>query len=388
MADSGGEPLAGCHVWVVLQPDSLKKQFTVSDNNGAFTLEKLEQGNYGIGISAIGFSDYAGRLFLQTSIDIGTVTLQESTTALDEVTVTASMVKRFADKREYKLTQDEKNRYGSALAALESLPKVQVIDQTVTAIDGKAVKILINGIPSTPVDLSVIPPDDIAKIDYYTQPPVRYANMGLGAVINVITKAKQTGGSLALNTQNALTTGFGNNVVDFNYNHGRSQIGVKYNINYRDYHKRVLDEQLAYTIGGKAYDKQKSGENSPYAYEQHLAELRFNHTKTDDYLLSAKLSLGALNRRRSSTQRISATTDGTRIEQSGRSSDKDNYLSPVMDLYFSKLFHDKHEIVMNVVGTYYKSGYDYDYTEAQDDIATFQTATHIHTHKYSLIGEA
>jgi len=54
--------------------------------------------------------------------------------------------------------------------------------------------------------------------------------MGLGAVINVVTKEKQNGGSVGLNTQNAVTTGFGNNVVNFKYNWGHSQLGVTYNI--------------------------------------------------------------------------------------------------------------------------------------------------------------
>ena len=84
------------------------------------------------------------------------------------------------------------------MSALEHLPKIQVVDQTVNSMDGKAVKILINGIPSTPTDLSVISSENISKLDYYTQPPIQYSNMGLGAVINVITKEKHNGGSVGI----------------------------------------------------------------------------------------------------------------------------------------------------------------------------------------------
>lgn len=82
--------------------------------------------------------------------------------------------------------------------------------------------------------------------------------MGLGAVINVVTKEKQNGGSVGINTQNAVTTGFGNNVVNFKYNWGNSQIGVTYNINYRNYNKRILDEEMAYSVGGTDYQKTKA----------------------------------------------------------------------------------------------------------------------------------
>ena len=43
---------------------------------------------------------------------------------------------------------------------------------------------------------------------------------------------------------------------------------------------------------------------------------------------------------------------------------------------------------MNLVGTYYKSDYDYEYQELQEAEPDFETATVIHTDKYSVIGEA
>lgn len=307
---------------------------------------------------------------------------------LEEVVVTASMVKKFADKKEYKLSNIEKGQYSSALSALELLPRIQVIDQSVSLANGKAVKILIDGIPSTPADLSVIPSENIAKIDYYTQAPIQYSNMGLGAVINVVTKERQDGGSIGINAQNSITTGFGNDVVNFKYNWNNSQIGVTYNINYRNYDKRVLDEAMAYSVGGVDYVKTKSGRNSPYAYEQQMAEISFNNSKIDDYLFSTKLSFNSLNRRRSSTQDITSTINGVESIMIGESSDKDKYLSPVMDMYFSKSFGSGHELAMNLVGTYYNSEYDYEYSELLGDRTDFETETAIDTDKYSVIGEA
>ncbi len=388
VADKQGVPIIGCNISVISQQDSLKRTIAISDNGGTFSVGDVTSGNYKIEISSIGYRKYSKDLFLDSSIDIGLITLDEEATKLEEVVVISDMIRRFADKREYRLSNAEKSQYSSALSALELLPKIHVLDQDVTSIDGKAVKILINGIPSTPIDLSIISPENISKIDYYTQPPIQYSNMELGAVINVVTKEKQNGGSLGLNTQNAVTTGFGNNVVNFKYNWGNSQIGVTYNINYRNYNKRLLNEHMAYTIGGHNYEKEKNGKNSPYAYEQQMAEISFNNSKTDNYLFSAKLSLNSLNRRRSSWQNITSIIDDVISQKSGASSDKDKYISPVMDLYFSKSFNSKHELVLNLVGTYYNTKYDYNYSEIYDEITDFETATNINTDKYSLIGEA
>ncbi|MCR8912069.1 outer membrane beta-barrel protein [Barnesiella sp. ET7] len=388
VVDSVNSPVAGASVRLYQEHNTSSRKGGTTNRNGQFELEKIADGKYILNISFLGYEDYSTEIAVAGNTDVGLIILKERPLDLDEVVVSASLVKRFADKKEYRLTSAEKSRYSSALSALEFLPKIQVLDQSVSSVDGKAVKILINGIPSTPIDLSVISPEDIAKIDYYTQPPVQYSNMGLGAVINVVTREKQNGGSVGVNTQNAVTTGFGNNVVNFKYNWGHSQIGVTYNINYRNYNKRVLDEEMAYSVGGTDFEKRKSGRNSPYAYEQQMAEISFNNAKADNYLFSAKLSFNSLNRRRSSVQDILSSVDGKESHKTGESQDKDKYISQVMDMYFSKSFGSKHELIVNLVGTYYKSDYDYEYQELQEAEPDFETATVIHTDKYSVIGEA
>ena len=388
VVDSGNSPVAGASVRLYQEHDTSSSKGGTTNRKGQFELEKVADGKYILNISFLGYEDYSTEITVAGNTDVGLIILKERPLDLDEVVVSASLVKRFADKKEYRLTSAEKGRYSSALSALEFLPKIQVLDQSVSSVDGKAVKILINGIPSTPIDLSVISPEDIAKIDYYTQPPVQYSNMGLGTVINVVTREKQKGGSVGVNTQNAVTTRFGNNVVNFKYNWGHSQIGATYNINYRNYNKRVLDEEMAYSVGGTDFEKRKSGCNSPYAYEQQMAEISFNNAKADNYLFSTKLSFNSLNRRRSSVQDILSSVDGKESHKTGESWDKDKYISPVMDMYFSKSFGSKHELIVNLVGTYYKSDYDYEYQELLEAEPDFETATVIHTDKYSAIGEA
>lgn len=386
--DSKEQFIIGASVVIKSKTDSLYYKGCTTDGEGQFVIEGLASGDYILEISFWGYLNHHQNLKLNKTMDLGIIHLQEKSLNIDEVVVTASMVKRFADRKEYKLTNAEKKQYSSALSALEFLPKIQVLDQNVSSVDGKAVKILINGVPSTPADLSVISPENILKIDYYTQPPIQYSNMGLGSVINVVTKEKQTGGTVGINTQNAVTTGFGNNVVNFKYNWGNSQIGVTYNINYRNYNKRILDENMTYSVGGINYEKIKSGHNSPYAYEQQMAEISFNNSKTDNYLFSAKLSFNSLNRRRSSKQDIISRINRMESDKIGESSDRDKYISPVLDMYFSKQFGSRHELIMNIVGTYYKSDYDYEYKEMMDEKKDFETATVINTDKYSVIGEA
>ena len=386
--DKDSVPIAGVDCILANPLDSIPVVGTTTDLNGMFELKASKGQEYVLLISFLGFETYSAQIILDEAMDLGTITLKEKAHTLDDVVITAEMVDRFSDRKEYKLTNADKEQYSSALSALEFLPKIQVIDQSVSSVDGKGVKILINGVPSTATDLSIISPSNIAKIDYYTQPPVQYSNMGLGAVINVVTKTYENGGIIGLNTQNAVTTGFGNNTVNFKYNFGNSQVGVTYNINYRNYNKRILDESLRYLIDDEEYRKEKTGKDSPYAYEEQMAEISFNNAKADNYVFSTKLSLKSLNRRRSSVQDIMMYSAEETTQLIGESSDKDKYIRPVLDMYFNKSFNKKHEITLNAVGTYYDSDYKYNYRELLGDITDFETATDISTDKYSFIGDA
>ena len=386
--DKDSVPIAGVDCILANPLDSIPVVGTTTDLNGMFELKASKGQEYVLLISFLGFETYSAQIILDEAMDLGTITLKEKAHTLDDVVITAEMVDRFSDRKEYKLTNADKEQYSSALSALEFLPKIQVIDQSVSSVDGKGVKILINGVPSTATDLSIISPSNIAKIDYYTQPPVQYSNMGLGAVINVVTKTNENGGIIGLNTQNAVTTGFGNNTVNFKYNFGNSQVGVTYNINYRNYNKRILDESLRYLIDDEEYRKEKTGKDSPYAYEEQMAEISFNNAKADNYVFSTKLSLKSLNRRRSSVQDIMMYSAEETTQLIGESSDKDKYIRPVLDMYFNKSFNKKHEITLNAVGTYYDSDYKYNYRELLGDITDFETATDISTDKYSFIGDA
>lgn len=387
VTDNTKKSIAGSSVVIRSQQNTLFCKGCTSDALGRFEITGLSSGNYNLEVSFIGYSKYVTRIALNNSIDIGEIVLKEEGLFLEGIVITAKMIERFADRKEYILTDENKKQYSNALSALEFLPKIQVLDQNVSSVDGREVKILINGVPSASTDLSTILPSNIAKIDYYTQPPVQYSNMGLGAVINVVTKKNKDGGSVVMNTQNAITTGFGNNVVNFKYNFGNSQVGVKYDINYRNYSKRLLNESLLYSIGGHLYKEDKIGNNSPYAYEEQLAEINFNNSKSDDYLFSTKLSFKSLNRRRSSYQNILSDIDNNELSKKGESSDNDKYMRPVIDIYFNKSFNKKHEFVVNVVGTLYKSKYYYHYMELCNSIKDFETETNINTDKYSLIGD-
>lgn len=57
----------------------------------------------------------------------------DSVTTLDEVVVTAEMVNRFSDHKDYVLTRSEKQQFPTAIQAIQTLPKILVSDLTISS---------------------------------------------------------------------------------------------------------------------------------------------------------------------------------------------------------------------------------------------------------------
>ncbi len=387
VVDAKDIPVPSATVLLRNATDSSQMLGAASNTNGAFEIKNVPKGAYIMQISAVSFEPHTVALQIENDIDVGSIVLNEKAHTIDEVVVTAEMIKQFGDHTEYRMTSTDKQRYSSALAALEHVPQLQVMDQNVQSINGKAIKILINGMPASAQDLATLPAGEIIRMEHYSNPPVKFQNMGLGAVVNVITK-RDVGGSFGINTQNAVTTGFGNNIVSLRYNSGAMQVGASYNINYRHLNRRRLDEQFSYQAGTQQISTERTGLNSLTGYEEQMGELQLNAIKPNNYTFSTKLSLKSLNRRQYASQNICQKID-TILNKSGQSVDKNKYIRPVLDVYFDKRFAQRHSIAINAVATYYKSDYRYTYDEwLADQTPVFGTSTRIDMDKYSAIGDA
>ncbi|MEG1089417.1 MAG: outer membrane beta-barrel protein, partial [Bacteroidales bacterium] len=238
-------------------------------------------------------------------------------------------------------------------------------------------------------DLSIISPDNIEKIIHYATPPIQYQNLGLGSIINIITKRKVRGGTIALNAQNALTSGFGNNTAGFRYNFGNSQLGVKYNINYTDNNDVFVDESLEYNIDSKTIKKDKIGIKSPSGFTKHYVEIDYAHSNPDDHIFSSKLYFDCLDYTQTIKQNVQSNFGELPvINFVGKTYDKNQYYNPAIDLYYNKKVAEKHDITINTVGTWYRTSYDYSYSETAGNITEFETNTDILTDKYSIIADA
>ena len=188
---------------VVADSDNTFLTGTITNEKGIFTIEGLSTGDYLVKVSFMGFTEqtipfHVGRL--NNFLDIGTISLVESATQLDELTVTATRmeVASAMDKKTFAIEDNISQQGGSVLQVMQNLPGVTIdrdgkiflrgSDKVTILIDGK--QTAITGMGSQ-AGLDNIPASAIGTVEIINNPSAKYDASGMAGIINIVFKKEQ-----------------------------------------------------------------------------------------------------------------------------------------------------------------------------------------------------
>lgn len=149
VADKSGEPLISASVRLLAPKDSVAVKGVVSDSDGKFSLPNIKNGNYILEASYVGYQpQYRNVKVVSSNLDVGTVSLSESSIMLKETTVvgikTPITVKE--DTVEYNADSYRTPPNSVVEDLLKRLPGVEVDSQGKITANGQSVsKILVDG---------------------------------------------------------------------------------------------------------------------------------------------------------------------------------------------------------------------------------------------------
>lgn len=176
---------------------------TITNERGIFSIDGLKTGDYSVTVSFMGFSEEVIPLHvgsLNRFLDLGTISLSETTTELDEVTVTATRIEVSSsmDKKTFSVEDNLSQQGGSVLQVMQNLPGVTIdrdgkvflrgSDKVTILIDGKQTAITGMGSQS---GLDNIPASAIASVEIINNPSAKYDASGMAGIVNIIFKKDQ-----------------------------------------------------------------------------------------------------------------------------------------------------------------------------------------------------
>ncbi len=230
----------------VFDKDSSLITGTITDNNGNFTMD-VPNGEYYVVVDFVGFSEksFSGIEIGSgnRNVDLGNISLQLTTSDLDEVTIRGERSEMIMtlDKRIFTVGKDLTNTGNTAADILENVPSVTVdVDGNVELRGSGNVKILIDGKPSGLVNsssanfLESLQGSMIDRVEVITNPSVRYQAEGQAGIINIILKKDQRRG---VNGSFELSAGYPQQysaAANVNFRREKINYFVNYGFDYRE----------------------------------------------------------------------------------------------------------------------------------------------------------
>ncbi len=236
----------------LIQNEEVKFDVAVADDC-AF-LRDVIHGEYTIEVDALGYELYRDTVTVSSFKVIDVYLKPQSAISLEELTVEGNrndVVTHTAYGQVFYLSEKAR-KLKNPFYALMEVPVLEVNPSlsSVKTLDGKSPLILING-NRVNSGINPIDPSEIESVELITDPPARYVNEGVTAIINIKVKKKETPYiwyELATRHDIPLYYGFGVGYFEIGnpkYSlYGRASVDYNYN---QDYARTILRESTDYT---------------------------------------------------------------------------------------------------------------------------------------------
>jgi len=244
----------------------------------------------------------------------------------------------------------------NALDAISSLNRFQAsLNETrLTSWDNQDVFVLINGVPSTAVDLRSYRADDIRRVEFYQNAPAQYLPFTSGPLVNVITRRRiDRLYSAYINARNAVNAGYGTDQLDLTYADSLNQVKAGYMADYRIFHGTGYHSEYIYSPTLRTiYDG-----NGRHRWVNQQANLSYQRFQ-GHHLFNAKVSLNSdPATEENNTRSLVLEADGTLSGESG-SELRSDATTVAADLYYAYTFAGGGMLAANVSNSFGTSSSD------------------------------
>lgn len=347
------------YVEIIAMKDQ-KKQTTISDEKGNYSLKLLENGNYNIkliqDVAELSSTNVAVNGDLKQDFFIE----EKKERQIEGVTVTArkKLIERKADRLVFNVASSVASQGMDGADALATTPLVKVDDNSGVSIAGKSgVSVMINerilNLSSAELItyLKSLRSENIEKIEVITAPPSKYEAQGNSGLINIVLKKNQNlgwNGSLTTSFQQQTYSGFSNSAT-INYQNEKMRSSLK--LRQSKYEKHSFENYRITGVEGlKSHDDRRDfgdglGANLSIDYQLgkksnigFIYDYGFGHSNMDventsDYFqndnYTGTLATYAEHRAKSTQQMLSAYYDFKFGKQDNKLSITGNYFSNV-----------------------------------------------------------
>ena len=193
IVDKENQPVSFANVVLLNAKDSVSViKGMISEDDGSFLFEEIENRPYVLKISFLGFADYIKRFEVEGNTNLGKIELQETSNSLDEVTVKARKPK--IERKIDRISFNVENSVISSLNTYEILKRTPgvIVSQGELLVKNRPATVYINDrkvyLSTAELEqlLSGLSGENVKSVEVITTPPARYEAEGSGAILNIV----------------------------------------------------------------------------------------------------------------------------------------------------------------------------------------------------------
>lgn len=374
----------------LMRNDSTFVKGTAGNENGDFNIREVENGNYLLSISFVGYEKKFIELKnLSSSIDLGNIRIIPSSVSLDEVTVSAS---HYTNQIDRKIIFPDEKQIRKSTDGMDLLHNLQLsgieinkINNTVKGIRGGKAEIRINGVQVNEKEILAIAPKDIIRIEYHDEPSLRYGDSEI--VIDYIVRRRETGGSVMAYGQKGMpgdrTDAF--SIAKLNYK--KSEFSVAAGVNHTNFdgnyrtNREILNFRNGQTITRieEGIPERKKNDVSSY-------QVGYSFLEPDKSHFFMKIGYNQYNTVDKSRSLLYTEGDKEHGVLMGDYNRRDNK-QPYVNLYYQHNLKNRQMLVFDVVGTLYNADIRRNYEETRQESLLTDIITYTKGNRYSVISE-
>lgn len=285
--NTGGLPLSGANVTLILQQDTAVKSLAITDSTGRFSITDILPGTYTLSVFFLGHAPYVSPPFSMTSgvVEKNNIRLTEINTTLQGITLLSKrkLMERGIGKTTVNMNELITSEGSNALEALEKIPGVALDKDGNISVRGKqGVIVMIDGTPNYVTGSALISmlrgmnASQITAVDVITSPGAQYDAAGTAGIINIKTKKNSNAGFNGTfttgytqgrywRTANSLMLNYRakkiNTFLNYNYNNSNGYTNLNLERTYTDKSGNIINryEQGAYLTSGRQSNVLKLG---------------------------------------------------------------------------------------------------------------------------------
>jgi iron complex outermembrane receptor protein len=347
------EALGFVNVKITPQGATTLVKGAVTDVDGKFIIQGLENGQYTLTLTFVGYKNLTRNFVISDknkSVNYPFLYLTEDAHTLKEVTVTGmkSAMKLEVDRKSYDVSQLITNSGDAASDVLENIPSVEVDNDGNISLRGNtSVEVWINGKASGLTSdnrdeiLQQLPAESIDHIEVIDNPSAKFSAEGSAGIINIVLKKDRKPGYYGSVQAGGSSRGGANS--SFNINYSSPLIDFYANVGYRHRANTGKSSSQQEFLKTELYEDHYERNNRMGNNLFSRAGVTLHATKKDDIALSGMLMTGR-NKSWSNTPyhygTVGAANDTYMMMRSTRSAGN-------MNMYYGELnyrhnFTDKH----------------------------------------------